>query len=207
MPPSSPLIEFFFDVGSPYAYLAATQVRGIEERTAARVRWRPYLLGAVLKGSGNTMPAQVPAKARYMVEDLARWGAYYGVPIALSSHFPINSLRPQRALVAAGKLAGEDAIPRFALGLYKGYWVDDRDVSVPETIREVADGVGLDGAAILAATESQDVKDTLRAATEEALARGAFGAPTFYVGDAMFWGNDRLVLLEWHLRSLAKRGA
>jgi 2-hydroxychromene-2-carboxylate isomerase len=193
-------VEFFFDIGSPYSYLAATQLKALGERTRARVRWRPFLLGGVFKAAGNTMPAQVPAKASYMLRDLDRWAESYGVPFRMPSQFPVNTLTCQRALVAAGRLAGEEVISPFALGLYHAYWVADRDVSDPQVIRDVAQSVGLDGDAVVAATTDAAVKDALRAATEEAVARGAFGAPTFFVGEELFWGNDRLLHVEGLLR-------
>jgi len=189
-------IEFFFDVGSPYSYLAAVEVGALSARTGVPVRFRPFLLGAVFKASGNDMPARVAAKARFMLDDLSRWAAIYGVPFRMSSRFPLNTLRTQRALMAAALTAGEQAVPAFALALFRAYWVEDRDVSADAEIAAVAGTVGLDGAAIVAGIDAQPTKDALRAATDEAVTRGAFGAPTMFYGDAMFWGNDRLLLLE-----------
>ncbi len=188
-------LEFFFDVGSPYSYLAATQLDDLRRRTGAAIRWRPFLLGGVFKATGNEMPARVPAKARWMLGDLHRWAAHYGVPFKMSTRFPINSLLPQRVLVAA-TLADEAAVEPLAMALYSAYWVEDRDVSDPVVIGEVAAGADLDGAALLQAAGAQPTKDALRAATEEAVERGAFGAPTLFVGQEMFWGNDRLHLVE-----------
>lgn len=196
------MIDFFYDIGSPYSYLAATQVDALERRTGARVRWRPMLLGALFKAVGNEMPARVPAKARFMLDDLARWARFYEVPFNMSSHFPVNSLRPQRALTAARLDHGDAAVVALSLALYHAYWVEDRDPSTTETLQSAATVAGLDGAALLAASELQETKDALRATTDEAAARGAFGAPTFFVGDAMFWGNDRIALLEAHLATL-----
>ncbi len=195
-----PVIDFFFDVGSPYAYLAATQIEAVAKRAGADVRWRPFLLGAVFKETGNEMPARVAHKARYMMKDLARWADLYGVDIRFPSRFPLATLKPQRALVAVAR-STPDELPRFALALFRAYWADDRDVSDPAVIREVADGCGLDGAAVTAAAEEPEVKDLLRSWTGEAVERGAFGAPAMFVGDELFWGNDRLVLLERFLES------
>ena len=196
-------VEFFFDVGSPYSYLAATQMRGIAERTGAKVRWRPFLLGAVHKDTGNEMPARVPHKARWMLQDLVRWGEQYGVPIRVPpSRFPLNTLKAQRALVAVEQTQPEK-VEELGLALFRAYWVDDRDVSDPAVVKEVADSCGLDGAAIVAAGDQQEIKDALRRSTGEAVERGAFGAPAMFVGDEHFWGNDRLGQLEAHLRSKA----
>jgi 2-hydroxychromene-2-carboxylate isomerase len=193
------VIEFFFDIGSPYSYLAATQMEALAARARTPVRWRPFLLGAVFKATGNTMPAAVPNKARWMLEDLQRWAERYGVPFRMSTLFPLNTLRTQRALVAAARIHGEAAVPPFALALYRAYWVQDRDVSADAEIAACAAEAHLDAASVLAAIDAPETKEALRAATDEAVARGAFGAPAIFVGDALFWGNDRLVLVEDHL--------
>lgn len=190
------VLEFFFDIGSPYSYLAATVVGRVGERTHTHVWWRPFLLGGVFKASGNTAPARVQSKARWMHSDLERWAAYYQVPFHMSTHFPLNTLRTQRALVAAGEIAGADVIPELALGLFRAYWVDDRNVSTDEVIADVAAAAGLDAGAIIEAAGRADVKGKLRADTDEAVQRGAFGAPSFFVDGTLFWGNDRLMLIE-----------
>jgi len=194
-------IEFFFDIGSPYSYLASTQVAPLSERTGAPVRWRPFLLGGVFKASGNTMPASVQPKARWMLGDLQRWARHYDVPFKMSSRFPLNTLMTQRALVASGRIGGESAVDPFACALYEAYWVQDRNVADPTVIAEIAGAVGLDPDAVLAGAAEQESKDRLRADTDEAVKRGAFGAPTFFVGDTMFWGNARLMLIEAMLSS------
>ena len=193
-------VELFFDIGSPYSYLAATQIEAVAAGTGALVRWRPFLLGAVLKATGNEMPARVAAKARWMLDDLSRWAARYGVPWKMPSRFPLNTLRTQRALAAAVRLNGEEAVGPFALVLFRAYWAEDKDVSSDAEIRAAAAAVGLDPDAVIEAIDAQEVKDALRATTDEAVRRGAFGAPTVFVGDAMFWGNDRLDLVEDELR-------
>lgn len=189
-------MEFFFDVGSPYSYLAATQLQALSLRTSTPVRWRPFLLGAVFRATGNEMPARVAAKARWMLGDLHRWARYYDVPFSMSSHFPLNTLKPQRALAGAAALDGEQVLPALGLGLFRAYWVDDQDVSDEAVIASVAAAAGLDGAAVVQSIGQQAVKDALRANTDEAVSRGAFGAPLIFVGEEMFWGNDRLRLVE-----------
>ena len=193
-----PVIEFFFDVGSPYSYLAATQIDALGERVGAEVRWRPFLLGGVFKETGNTLPASVNAKQRYMVGDLLRWAKHYEQPFNFPSRFPLNTIKAQRALVAVARSEPGKVGP-FALALFRAYWVDDADVSQPEVVAEVASSCGLDGAAIAAATDDPEVKDLLRSWTGEAVERGAFGAPSIFVGDELYWGNDRLELLERNL--------
>jgi len=196
-------IEFFFDVGSPYSYLASTQLEALADRLGdADIHWRPFLLGAVFKSVGGG-PGISPAKGQYLTRDLQMWAESYGVPFEMSSRFPLNTLKPQRALVSAGELAsrrGEDrnaAIRQLADGLFEAYWVDDRDVSSIDVIADVAREVGhADVESLLAGVDDQAIKDILRETTGEAVERGAFGAPTFFVGDEMFWGNDRLSFVE-----------
>src|SRR5262245_47658832 len=114
-------IDFYFDIASPYSYLAATQLDALAARTGATVRWRPFLLGGVFKATGNHMPASIAAKARWMFDDLKRWAAHYGVPFQMTSHFPLNTLRTQRALAAAA-LADPESVRPLALALYRAAW-------------------------------------------------------------------------------------
>jgi len=193
-------LEFFFDVGSPYSYLAATQLEALGLRTGATVRWRPFLLGAVFKATSNHMPAAVQAKAMWMLSDLRNWANHYGVPFTFSSRFPLNTLLPQRFLSAAVLDKGEQGIAPLALALFEAYWVHDRDISNPQVAGAVADEVGLDGNTLLALASQAPAKDALRATTDEAVARGAFGAPSFFVGERLFWGNDRLDFVEAALK-------
>lgn len=188
-------IELFFDIGSSYSYLAATQMEGVARRTGVPVRWRPFLLGAVFKATGNDMPARIPAKARWMMHDMALWSKHYGIPLRVPSRFPLITLRTQRALAAA-ELRDPASVPAFALALFRAYWAEDRDVTSDEVIRELAPDPG-----IVAAIDAPETKDHLRATTDEAVRRGAFGAPAMFVGDALFWGNDRIPLLEQFLKS------
>jgi 2-hydroxychromene-2-carboxylate isomerase len=191
-------IELFFDIGSAYSYLASTQMAGLTKRTGVPVRWRPFLLGAVFKATGNGSPVQVPAKGRWMMGDLMMWAKHYGIPARLPSRFPLNTLRTQRALVAAERTAAA-ALPAFATALFHAFWAEDQDVSSDAVIAATARAAGIDGDAIVGAIDAPETKDQLRATTDEAVKRGAFGAPAMFVGDVLFWGNDRLGLLEEHL--------
>jgi 2-hydroxychromene-2-carboxylate isomerase len=197
-------IEFFFDIGSPYSYLAATQIQGVSERTGVSVQWRPFLLGGVFRDSGNQMPASVPAKARWMLTDMTLWSAHYGVPFRMSSHFPLNTLRTQRALISAEKNVGHDAMVKLAQRLFSAYWADDVDVSQEEAVAACANDCGLNGSAIVEGASDPAVKQALIDVTAEAVQRGAFGAPSLFVGDTLFWGQDRLPLIESHLKGLQR---
>jgi len=191
-------IELFFDIGSAYSYLASTQMEAVTRRTGVPVRWRPFLLGAVFKATGNDMPARIPAKARWMMNDLLLWAKHYGIPARLPSRFPLVTLRTQRALAAAERSAPA-AVPAFAGALFRAYWAEDQDVTTDAVIAAAARAAGLDGDAIVAAIDAPETKDHLRATTDEAVKRGAFGAPAMFVGETLFWGNDRIPLLEEHL--------
>lgn len=196
-------IEFFFDIGSSYSYLAATQIERVGAETGLPVRWRPFLLGAVFKATGNDMPARLPAKARYMLEDMTRWAEDYGIPFQLNSRFPLVTLRTQRALCAIERIDPAKIAP-VALALFRTFWAEDGDPTSDAEIGKAATTAGLDPAAVIASIDAQETKDLLRANTDDAVSRGAFGAPAIYVGDMMFWGNDRLDLLVRTVRRAAR---
>lgn len=192
------MLEFFWDVGSPYSYLAATQLPRLGERTGATLRYRPLLLGGVFKAVGNQPPAALGVKQRYLHTDLARWRDTYEVPMRLPGEvpFPINTLLPMRVAMAA-ELAGQGE--RMCHALFAAYWGHGRDVSTTEELTRVIESLGLEPAELLAAAATPQVKDALRASTDEAVARGAFGAPTFFIGEDMYFGNDRLGFIEARL--------
>lgn len=188
-------LELFFDLSSPYSYMAATQMKPLAEKTGAEVVWRPMVLGAVFKATGNEMPARIPGKARWMANDLMRWAAHYGVPFRFSSHFPANAIKAMRLVLVDDVKAADVALAGF-----HAMWADDRDLTDEAVLRSVAEMGGLDPAAAMQAIETPAIKEKLRANTDEAIARGAFGAPTMIVGDELFWGNDRLHFVEAALR-------
>jgi 2-hydroxychromene-2-carboxylate isomerase len=188
-----PTIEFFFDFSSPYTYLASTRIHALAERTGAQLVTKPFVLGAVFKATGNEMPAHVPAKAAYMWKDLTAWAADYGVPFTLSPHFPVNSMAALRMFVALGD--DPRAWP-FAARVFRAVWAEEADIADKHTLHSLATELGLDADHLLRRIDEPDVKATLRTYTDDAIARGAFGAPTFFVGDQLFCGNDRLPFVE-----------
>lgn len=177
-------IEFFFDIASPYSFLAALQIPRLEK--LAEVEWRPFLIGGVFKASGNLMPAANPVKGQYMFQDLRRLFAYYGEPFRFPSRFPMNSLQAMRCITALPA----DQRPAATLALYRAYWGEDRDLADPAVLSELL------GADVVARASDEGVKAELKAATEDAASRGAFGAPTFFVGKDMYFGEDRVFLIE-----------
>jgi 2-hydroxychromene-2-carboxylate isomerase len=195
-------LEFFFDYGSPYSYLADTQLAALGERTGAEVVYRPMLLGGVFKATGNRSPFVEPVapKRAYFALELGRCVAHLGVPFAHNAHFPINTLLLMRCAAAAQQA---DVFAPFHQVVYPAFWCEGLDLGAAQVIRGVLEKAGLDAAAILSAAAEAPAKDLLRATTDEAVARGLFGAPTFFVGEEMFFGCDRLEFVERALEAIS----
>ena len=187
--------DFFYDLGSPYSYLASTQLPRLSERTGVPARLLPITLGGMRKSTGHQMPP--PSQLKYMSEDLARWAKKYGVPVQIPAAFPASTIRALRACIAAGRAGKQDAAMH---ALFRAHWAEGKDLGDPAVISEALGTAGLDGAALLAQTDAQDIKDELRKNTDLALHRGVFGVPTIFVGERSFWGNDRLEFVEQALR-------
>lgn len=190
-------VEFYYDLGSPYSYLASTQIERICEEYDAELEWKPFLLGGVLKETGNRAPLEVPNKRAYMVKDLASWAKHYGVQLNFPDLFPLNSVKPMRGALAAKE---KGKIRDYTHNLFRLYWIEGRDLSQDEILKNAVSEIGMDANWFLQRIGEQDIKDKLRDETAEAVKRGAFGAPTFYVDEKMFWGNDRLIFVEECLR-------
>lgn len=183
--------EFWFDFGSPASYLAWTQIPVIEKETGAQALHRPMLLGGVFQATGNQSPATIPAKGRYTFDDFDRFARRYGVPLNRNPHFPINTLMLMRG--AVGLQMREPArFVAYCDAMFRAIWVDAKNLNDPATIGAVLHTAGFDPAAMLALTQDAEVKDRLKAVTQEVVDRGVFGAPVFFVGTQMFWGQDRI---------------
>lgn len=196
-------VEFFFDYGSPYSYLANALLPSVAARHRAELVFRPMLLGGVFKAIGNQSPAAEPvaAKRAYGGKMLRRTAAHFGIPIESNPHFPINTLGLMRRAVAAQR-TGDFAV--FHQAVYPAFWVAGRDLGDPSVIAEVLTNAGLDAAKLADLATGDAAKAALRANTEEAVARGAFGAPTFFFGDEMFFGVDHLPHLERALEETSR---
>lgn len=184
-------VEFHFDYGSPAAWLAYTQLPQLAAETGATIAMMPMLLGGVFQGTGNRAPASVPAKGSYLFRDLSRFARRYGVPLNMNPHFPVNTLTPMR-LDAGLALRADPGLPRLRDALFRAMWVEQRALADPAVLADVLAGAGFDPQAMAAIAADPAVKEDLKRRTEQAVARGVFGAPTFFVGDEMFWGQDRL---------------
>ncbi|ROZ80020.1 2-hydroxychromene-2-carboxylate isomerase [Pseudomonas neustonica] len=187
----SKTIEFYFDVGSPASYLAWTQLDALAQRTGARVELKPILLGGVFMATGNSSPATVPAKGNYSRIDMQRYANRYGVTLNQNPFFPINTLQLMRGAMA---YQGTADFERYLTTVFNAMWIDELDMGQPEVVGKVLAKGGFDPAEVMAKASDPAVKEQLKKATEEAVSRGVFGAPTFFVGDDMFFGQDRL---EW----------
>jgi 2-hydroxychromene-2-carboxylate isomerase len=185
------LCEFFFDFGSPTAYLAWTQLPGICAAAGADLAYRPMLLGGVFQATGNASPVSVPAKGKYMLADMARFARRYGVPMRFNPHFPINTLLLMRAAVGVQSRLPERFVD-YVKAVYEATWVEARNMGDLATVTEVLENARLDAKAILSLASESAVKEALKNNTDEAVRRGAFGAPTMFVGQEMFFGQDRL---------------
>lgn len=187
-------LEFFFDYISPYSYLASTQVEAIADRAGAQLAWRPFFLGAVMKATGNTSPANNPYKASYMLSDLLRWTRHYRLPdFTLPDPFPTRSITALRLGLVA---AEQGCLPAFTHALYHAVFGLGQDQASPEVLASVLNQVGMKVEASFTRAEEPQIKELLRKNTDEAVARGSFGAPTLFVGEEMFFGNDRLAFVE-----------
>ena len=188
---SNKSVEFFFDFGSPTTYLAHTQLPRIARETGATLVYRPMLLGGVFKATGNASPVTVPAKGRWMSGDIARWAARWGVPFAFNPHFPINTLTLMRGATGL-QMRQPEAFSRYADAVFDALWVHPRNLGDPAELAVVVARAGLVAQDFAALVADAEVKAALITNTEEAVARGVFGAPTCFVGGRMHFGQDRL---------------
>ncbi|AZD30844.1 2-hydroxychromene-2-carboxylate isomerase [Pseudomonas chlororaphis] len=187
----SKTVEFFFDLGSPTSYLAYTQLPKICAQTGSQLIYHPMLLGGVFKVTGNASPISIPAKGRYMLQDLARYARRYEVPLAFNPHFPINTLLLMRA-VTGMQLRHPQRFVAFIDCLFRALWVEKRNLNDQATVATVLSEGGFDPLEVLALSNDEEVKNALKDKTEQALQRGVFGAPSMFVDNQLFFGQDRL---------------
>jgi 2-hydroxychromene-2-carboxylate isomerase len=192
--------DFYFDFGSLASYLAHTQLPRISAETGAKPQMYPMLLGGVFQATGNASPMTVPAKGRYVYIDMKRFADAYGVPLVMNSHFPIITTTLMRGATAL-QGQGDEAFQRYMDAIYQAIWVEGLNMNDPGVVGEVLTRAGFDPAAVLAMANEQVTKDKLKAVTMSAVERGVFGAPTFFIGDHMYWGQDRIEQVIQALKS------
>jgi len=200
------MIEFFFDCSSPWTYLAFHNVQPLAAELGASLRWRPILVGGVFNSVNPSVYATrdnpVPVKQAYQLKDMQDWARHSGLSIKFPpSVFPVNSVKAMRGCIL---LEPQERLIPFAQAVFEAYWRDDRDISNDAVLTEVCASAGIDAAALFAGIAKQEIKDQLKANTDELIRRGGFGSPTLFVnGDDMYFGNDRLPLV----RAALLRGA
>jgi 2-hydroxychromene-2-carboxylate isomerase len=196
-------VDFCFDYSSTNSYFAAFLLPEICRQHDATVNWLPVHFASLFRGTGFDTMAMTPRKARYLWRDHQRYGEFTGLPFRKPSRFPIKTAAALRATLMIPGLVGENPadysaskICDFAQTVMRAYWERDADISDIEVIGALAHELGINRDALVAAAGSDDARARLAAATERAIARGVFGAPTFFVEDEMFWGKDRLDFVE-----------
>lgn len=190
-------IDFYFDVGSPTAYLAYKQLLKLAEQYGARINYKAMLLGGVFKATQNSSPILVPSKGQYMVAvDLPRFMKRYDVALNFNPNFPINTLSLMRGFYAAREMGIANEYLQQA---FDGMWLKEMNFNDSEALQKLVENIGADLTRFNQLLTSTDIKDQLKTTTEEAVTRGVFGAPTMFIGDEMFFGQDRLDFIEEYL--------
>jgi len=188
---SNKTVDFYFDYGSLASWLAYTQLPKLVADTGANLVMKPMLLGGVFQSTGNRPPISVPAKGRYLFQDFDRFAERYGVPLVMNPHFPVNTITLMRADLGL-QMRADPQLAVFRDAIFRAMWVEQQALGDPAVLAVVLTRSGIAPDAIAAIAADPVVKDALKTRTQEAVDRGVFGAPTFFVGDQMFWGQDRI---------------
>ena len=192
-------LEFFFDCSSPWTYLAFTRIQPVVARTGADIAWKPILVGGVFNAVNRDVYDRRanpdPRKGAYSAKDLQDWARLTGLKIKMPpSIFPVRATLAMRCALVAQE---EGKIVEFSRACFEAYWSDDKDIAAPHVIKDVCEAADLNGDHILDRSQADEIKDRLRANTDEVIARGGFGSPTMFVnGNDMYFGNDRMELVE-----------
>ena len=192
----SKTIDFYFDFASPASFLGYTQIEGIAERTGATLVWKPMLLGGVFKATGNASPVLIPAKGRWMTDDIMRWAERHGTFLRYPEGFPLNTLALMRGAVGYQMREGQERFRRYVDLIYRAIWQQQIDLRDAETLVGLLRDHDFDPDAFLLMVAEPEIKQALTAATEAAVERGVFGAPTFFIDGVMHFGQDRMDWVE-----------
>lgn len=197
------MLEFYFDCSSPWTYLAYSRVTKIASENGAKIDWKPILVGGVFNAVNDSVYEQRanphPVKARYYAKDLQDWAKYCGIKIGQPPVFPVRAVAPMRGAIVA---LDEGKLEPYADATFRTYWSELKDISQPDVLKEICSEAGLDFDDFSQRIGQEDVKDRLRANTEELISRGGFGSPTMFLNTTdMYFGNDRLPLVEAALRT------
>ena len=186
-------VEFWFDFGSPTAYLAHWQLQAAAKRVGATIDFRPMLLGAVFQATGNRTPMEIKAKSEWMEWDMKNFAERHGIPFMMNPYFIINTLPLMRGALVAEQ---RNELDRYSDAMFDAIWRDGLNMGDPEVIGATLADNGFEAASYFAGIQDQEIKDGLKRCVEHAVAKGVFGAPTFFVGDKMWFGQDRLDWIE-----------
>jgi len=192
------MIEFFFDCSSPWTWLAFHNIQPMALELGVAIRWRPVLVGGIFNAVNPSVyefrERGVPAKQAYLRKDLQDWARQAGLTILFPpSTFPVNSVKAMRGCIL---LEPEGKLVPFAQAAIEAYWTDDRDISKDDVLADLCERVGVEPARFFAGIATPAIKEQLKANTDEVIARGGFGSPTIFVGDDMYFVNDRLALVR-----------
>jgi 2-hydroxychromene-2-carboxylate isomerase len=182
-------MEFLYDFVSGPCYLASTQAGGIARAAGAELILTPVLAGGIFKATDNPGPLAIPAKAKWIAEDMLLWADFYGVAFKPTPYFPIRTLPLLRGALVAEERGEAN---RYVEAVFEAIWAHERNLNEPEEVQAVLEAAGFDPKVYFAEIERDRIKDRLRRNTDDAVARGAFGVPTFFVEGKMFFGQDRL---------------
>ena len=191
-------IDFYFDCSSPWTYLAFHAIQPLAAEVGAEIAWKPILVGGVFNAVNQTVydsrAKPNPLKQAYMLQDLGAWARLYGLRIVFPPRvFPVNSVKAMRGAFVA---LDEGKLVPYATAAFEAYWGDDRDIGQEDVLADIATRAGLDRQRFFAGIETVACKARLRANTDELIARGGFGSPSMFVGEQMFFGNDRRPLVR-----------
>ena len=192
-------VDFYFDFSSTNSYFAAFLLPQICERNGAGINWLPIHLAAMFRGTGFDVSATSPLKSRYLWRDHQRYADFTGLPFKKPSRFPIKTSAALRGVLAARQIA-ENAAVEYSQAVFRAYWERDEDIGDPKVLSAIAASLRFRQPAFTSAIDSVPIRNELAAITARAIERGVFGAPTFFIGDEMFWGKDRLDFVERELR-------
>ncbi len=188
-------IEFYFDFTSPYSYLASETIEALAARHGRGVAYRPTLLGAAFKVSGQRPLTEIPMKGDYSRRDLVRSARFHGIPFRMPEPFPVSTVTAARACLVLQRDHPALAVP-FIHGVFRAFFVQGRNIAEVDVVHAVLAEAGADAAAVIEAAGQPGNKEALKAAVEASIARGVFGAPFFFVDEEPFWGCDRLPQVE-----------
>lgn len=186
-------VEFFFDIVSPASYLAWTQLPKLAEESGATIEYRPFFLPGVFEKTGNSSPITVPAKGKWLFRDLVRHARMFDVPFVMNDNFPMSSVYAMRGL---NNYRSHENFTRLADGFFNSMWAKNEDINAPNVVGEILSHAEIDVVEYQEKLSDPASKQALIDVTEEAVTRGVFGAPTFFVGKFMHWGQDRIQFVK-----------